>query len=233
MEKVICEYCSNIDPKPVDWLWYPYIPFGKLSVVQGNPGEGKSTFMLNLVALLTTGRSMPDGYKTPGPGVSIYQCAEDGRIEAAIRETSAGLFIVDPLQAFIPADADMQSAIKMRAVLRKLAKVAEDDQCAVILIGHMNKGHGGKTLYRGLGSIDIAAIARSILMISGNENRPNLRYMYPIMSCLAPEGEAVDFSFKEGCGIEWEADTGVASRTVEKVRQELNVVTYRSGGCWY
>lgn len=43
MEKAICEYYLNIDPKPVDWLWYPYIPLGKLTVIQGNPGVASRT----------------------------------------------------------------------------------------------------------------------------------------------------------------------------------------------
>lgn len=313
MERAICEYYSNITPKPVEWLWYPYIPFGKLTVIQGDPGEGKSTFVLNLVALLTKGKSMPDGFPVPHPGVAIYQCAEDGtadtikprleqagadcekvayiidddialtledgRIESAIKQTGARVFIIDPLQAFIPPESDMQSATKMRPILRKLANTAERYRCAVILIGHMNKGSGTKTLYRGLGSIDIAAIARSVLMVSRDENRPGIRYMYPIKSSLAPEGPAIAFSFKEGGGLEWQgrydlntaelvdsvtikttkrerarakliqvlergdkpakeiyaglADIGVGSRTVEKVKKELQVKTYRSGGCWY
>ena len=60
-----------------------------------------------------------------------------------------------------------------------------------------------KSLYRGLGSIDIAAIARSVLMISRDESRPDIRYMYPIKSSLAPEGPAIAFSFKEHGGIVW------------------------------
>ena len=67
---------------------------------------------------------------------------------------------------------NMQSATKMRSVLRKLAATAEKYRCAVILIGHMNKGNGTNPLYRGLGSIDIAAIARSVLMISRDEVIP-------------------------------------------------------------
>lgn len=62
---------------------------------------------------------------------------------------------------------------------------------------------GSKSLYRGLGSIDIAAIARSVLMISRDESRPDIRYMYPIKSSLAPEGPAIAFSFKEHGGIVW------------------------------
>lgn len=156
MESVVCEYYSNIIPKPVDWFWYPYIPYGKLTLIQGDPGEGKSTFVLNLASLLSKGQPLPDGTVVPKPGVAIYQCAEDGiadtikprleqagadcekvayiidddialtledgRIESAIRETGAKLFIIDPIQAFISSDSDMQNAAKMRAILRKLAK---------------------------------------------------------------------------------------------------------------
>ena len=313
MEGSVYEYYSNVLAKPVEWLWYPYIPLGKLTIIQGDPGEGKSTFVLNVVARITTGQELPDGTPVTGKQVAIYQCAEDGvadtikprlqqagadcdrvayiidndialtledgRIESTIKATGASVFIIDPIQAFIPPDADMQSATKMRSVLRKLANIAERNRCAVILIGHMNKGAGTKTLYRGLGSIDIAAIARSVLMISRDENRPGMRYMYPIKSSLAPEGPAIAFSFREQGGIEWHgrynlntaelmdsitvkttkrekarakiiqllehedcpakeiyaglASMGVGSRTVEKVKKELQITTYRSAGSWY
>lgn len=237
MEDSVYEYYANVQTEPVEWLWYPYIPLGKLTVLQGDPGEGKSTFALNIVARITTGQPMPDGAPVTEKRVAIYQCAEDGiadtikprlqqagadcervayiidndialtledgRIETAIKDTHARVFIIDPIQAFIPPDADMQSATKMRSVLRKLANIADRNKCAVILIGHMNKGNGAKTLYRGLGSIDIAAIARSVLMISRDESRPDIRYMYPIKSSLAPEGPAIAFSFKEHGGIVW------------------------------
>lgn len=238
MGNALYEYYSKVTSKPIDWLWYPYIPFGKLTVLQGDPGEGKSTFVLNLVARLSKGEPMPDGYTTSQPYVTIYQCSEDGmadtvkprleeagadcdkvayiidndmaltledgRIESAIEATGAKVFIIDPIQAFIPSGADMQSATKMRSVLKNLASTADKYNCAIILIGHMNKGGGAKALYRGLGSIDIAAIARSVLMISRDENRPEIRYMYPIKSSLAPEGPAIAFSFKDEGGLEWQ-----------------------------
>ena len=64
MDRVIYDYYSNIEAKSVDWLWFPYIPFGKLTVIQGDPGEGKSTFVLNLLSLLTKGHPMPDGLES-------------------------------------------------------------------------------------------------------------------------------------------------------------------------
>ena len=34
---------------PVNWLWYPYIPYGKITLVQGDPGDGNTTFVLAVV----------------------------------------------------------------------------------------------------------------------------------------------------------------------------------------
>lgn len=39
---------NEITPKEVRWLWYPYIPFGKVTLLQGDPGDGKSKLMLSL-----------------------------------------------------------------------------------------------------------------------------------------------------------------------------------------
>ena len=313
MENALFDYYSNVIPKDVEWLWYPYIPLGKLTVIQGDPGDGKSTFVLNVIAQLTSGQPMPDGFNPTCSRVAVYQCAEDGmadtikprleqagarcdqvayivddnialtledgRIETVIQKTGASVFIIDPIQAFIPPDSDMLSATKMRSILRKLAATAEKYSCAVILIGHMNKGNGANPLYRGLGSIDIAAIARSVLMISRDQVNPALRYMYPIKSSLASEGPAIAFSFKAGGGLEWHgqyeintselierstvkksksekarakmlqllsandmsakevysvlSQIGIGSRTVEKVKKELQIETYRAGDCWY
>lgn len=231
------EYFSAIKQKKVEWLWYPYIPYGKLTLLQGDPGEGKSTFIINISALLTKGRPMPDGYPVLTPQTVIYQCAEDNmadtvkprlvaagadcekvayiideadrltlddnRIEQAILKTQARLLILDPLQAFMPQDGDMQSASRMRGILGKLSMLASKYNCAVILIGHMNKGTAGNSIYRSLGSIDIAAIARSVLMIKRDDINAQVRYMIPIKSSLAPEGVAIAFSLGGANGFQW------------------------------
>ena len=36
---------SEVQSTDVEWLWYPYIPFGKLTIIQGDPGSGKTRLM--------------------------------------------------------------------------------------------------------------------------------------------------------------------------------------------
>ena len=175
----LCRY-SAVTEREVEWLWFPYIPCGKPTVLQGDPGEGKSTFIINITALLTRGEPMPDGCGSRDPYRVVYQRAEDDiadtikprliaagadcdrvsfiqedegtitvdddRIEAAIRSEGAKMLVLDPSQAFLPQDADMQNAQKMRAILRRLTMIAAKTKCAVVLVGHMDKSVGGKNL---------------------------------------------------------------------------------------
>lgn len=70
---------SEIEPKEVQWLWYPYFPLGKVSIVQGDPGDGKSTFLLTIAAKLTNGEILPfsEPETPPEPMKVIYQTTED------------------------------------------------------------------------------------------------------------------------------------------------------------
>lgn len=68
---------STVEKQEVEWLWYPYIPYGKLTLLQGDPGDGKSTFMINIASALTRGGLLPDGKKLEQIGNVIYQGAED------------------------------------------------------------------------------------------------------------------------------------------------------------
>ena len=231
------EYFSSVKQRKIDWLWYPYIPYGKLTILQGDPGEGKSTFILAIAALLTRGKAMPDGYPIGQCQNVIYQTAEDNiadtvkprlvaskadcskiayiidddatlnfddpRIEECLVQTNARLLILDPLQAYLVQDTDMYSAGRMRQQLKKVADVAAKYNCAVVIVGHMNKTSGEKNLYRGLGSIDITAIARSVLMISRDKSNSGIRYMFPIKSSLAPEGVSIAFRLDKKRGVKW------------------------------
>lgn len=97
----------------------------------------------------------------------------------------------------------MHNAGRMRSLPGSLASVAEKHRRAIVLVGHMNKSQNGKSLYRGLGSIDITAIVRSVLMVERDEDDPGIRYMFPIKSSLAAEGDAVAFKFDRRYGFRW------------------------------
>ena len=70
-------YMDTIRATETKRLWYPYIPFGKITVIQGDPGEGKTTLILNIAARLTQGILPQSQEKCEAMNV-IYQTAEDG-----------------------------------------------------------------------------------------------------------------------------------------------------------
>ena len=68
---------SDVKATTVNWLWYPYIPIGKITIVAGDPGDGKSTMMMNLIEEISKGGTMPDGSQIGRPSKVIYQCSEE------------------------------------------------------------------------------------------------------------------------------------------------------------
>ena len=227
---------SDVELTPVEWLWKPYLPFGKLSVLQGNPGEGKTYFAMHLAAACTNGKLLPNMERME-PFNVIYQTAEDGlgdtveprlieagadldrvlviddsevqltlsdeRIEKAIVENNARLVIIDPIQAYLGADVDMNRANEVRPIFMRLGQVAQRTGCAILLIGHLNKAAGMQSLQRGLGSIDIAAAVRSVMFIGKLKYDPSMRILTHEKSSLAPPGVSLAFSLGDEGGFRW------------------------------
>lgn len=127
----------------------------------------------------------------------------DARLAQAIEGIKAKLLVVDPLQVYLGIDSKIQRSSSARFVLENLAKVAERTGCAIVLIGHMNKSNRAKGIYRGLGSIDIAAVARSVLLVGRDRSIPYYRVMLQIKNNLAPEGKAYVFELNPDYGFRW------------------------------
>lgn len=89
----------------------------------------------------------------------------DARTEEAIIQTKARLVVLDLIQGFLGADVDMHQANEIRPLMKRMAVLAEKHHCTIVLISHMNKNNNGKSSYRGLGSIDFQAAARSVLIV--------------------------------------------------------------------
>ena len=85
--------------------------------------------------------------------------------------------IIDPVQAFLGADVDMNRANEVRPIFRSLGDIAQATGCAIVLIGHLNKAAGTQSTYRGLGSIDITAAVRSLLFIGKLKDSPTTRVL--------------------------------------------------------
>jgi len=234
---------NDVEVEEIRWLWYPYIPFGKITVIQGDPGNGKTTMILAVAAAVTKGEPLPrsetaDSKKesTEEPLTVIFQTAEDGlsdtvkprllqagadcsrvividesekelslcdtRIEEALIKTGAKMFILDPLQAYLGAEVDMHRANEIRPVLKRISLLAEKTGCAVVVLGHLNKGQN-KSQYRGLGSIDIQAAARSVLTVGRIKGREYERAFAQGKNNLAPEGKSIAFELNPDTGFRW------------------------------
>jgi len=128
-------------------------------------------------------------------------CYQDQRIEDIIVQKNASLFILDPLQAFF-GKANMNAANSVRPIMKQLGTIAEKTDCSILLVGHLHKA-GGKHQYRGLGSIDIFAAARSVLTVGSTEVNENIRAMVHNKSNLAPLGPSQAFGLDPDSGFCW------------------------------
>ncbi|MCA9306583.1 MAG: AAA family ATPase, partial [Phycisphaerales bacterium] len=69
---------SDVRPVPLRWLWPDRVPLGKLTLIAGDPGRGKSLLTIDIAARITTGRAFPDGtHCSHGPGGVLFISAED------------------------------------------------------------------------------------------------------------------------------------------------------------
>ena len=225
---------SEVESTAAEWLWYPYIPRGKITLMTADPGTGKTFLSLYLASQVSTGRPFYGETEYREPAAVVYQTAEDGisdtikprlepmrpnfeniyifneerealslsseRIEEIMRDLSPSLMIFDPLQAYLGAAVDMHRANEVRPVLGRIAHLAEKYRCAVLFIMHNSKSSQPTALHRALGSVDIPAVARSMIMLGDDPESPGCKLMCHEKSSLAAHGKSIRFAIEPHLG---------------------------------
>lgn len=257
MESKLLTLYSDVTAMPVNWLWEPYIAIGKITLLQGDPGCGKSTMMINLIAELSKGGATPDGRTFGAPQRIIYQCSEDGakdtikprlvsagaecrniafidedvysgltlddeRIRDAIIEWKPHLVVIDPIQSYVGNDSDLQMAGRARKLMRRIGMWASTYNCAIVLIGHFSKKESAKDLYRGLGSIDVVAAARSVLQVEKSAKDENIRIVKQVKNSLGSKAPDLMFEIQPNTGFQW---CGVADMAEVDYSSEITLET--------
>lgn len=108
---------ANVEAELVRWLWSPYIPLGKMTLIEGDPGLGKSWMTCALAAAISCGRGLP-GVKPFEPSNVLMLSAEDGladtlrpRLDAVGADVSRIFALAEPLTFDTPGLIRLEAAI--------------------------------------------------------------------------------------------------------------------------
>ena len=148
---------SDVESKEISWLWYPFIPYGKLTIIQGDPGEGKTTLVLNIAAVLSKGQGLDEHMNPEQPLHIIYQTAEDGladtvkpRLEKAQADCN-NIFVIDETDVSL----SMLDERIEQAILKEKAKLMILDPIQAYLGAKMdmNRANEARDMTKHLGQV--------------------------------------------------------------------------------
>lgn len=230
------ERMDHVKAEPIEWLWYPYIPIGKITILEGNPNIGKSWLIYTLASHFSLGKALPESKYTSRVRSLIcsvednvsdtmknrlnklggdhrwifatnqpFRLDEDGigKFEALCEEHRPGIVFFDPFFAYMGGNVDMFRANETREVLSRVQDVAVRHRFAAVCVRHLTKGNrDGSALFRGQGSIDITAAARSVLVAGTDPDDENLKVFMQIKNNLGPLGSPINFTTEDG-GLQW------------------------------
>lgn len=164
------DWLPVVDPRPVIWIsgedHWPSVVVPRLRAAAGNCG-----MVAKPVAKDSHGRPRPISL----PGDLLI-------LEEMIRDSKAGLLVIDPLVSVISSAIDLRIEQSVRSVLEPLQSILADYQCAGLLVRHLRKGNGGDARDAGLGSTAIGNVARSIIRCDEHPHRPG-ECVASVVSC--------------------------------------------------
>jgi len=238
------------------FLIHPYIMRGKINIIQGDSGTGKTALACKLAAVVSTGGRIINNESESGnvlmlsveddpstlkgrieaSGGDLSKCflieeASDlnfnsPEIEAAIKEYSIKMLIFDPLQAFLGGRVDMNRANETRPILARLAEMARRNDCAVVIVSHLNKGLPGvKAIHRALGSVDIVAASRSVLYVGRDPENDESCVVCHIKSSNARTGSSFTYHIGDRGGVKFDGYSALTSDDLQRIaaRKEKGV----------
>ena len=253
--------------EPLHYLWRPYLTFGNLAILDGDPGVGKTYVALDLAARLTAGLSMPDGFPSPCPrGLGVIIVNGDDVIEdtllprflaaGGVRERlsffgglsrrqrnarvaefprdlpalvarikklqSVGLVIIDPISTLFPR-VPANNVEAVRRALAPFARIAAVTGVVFLFVRHLNKSEGGKSLYRGCGSIGFAAAARTVLVAGRHPDDPDRAVLSMEKVNNGPRGRSLCYRIGEregGVGVVWEGPSNLTAEDLCRLRAD-------------
>lgn len=216
---------STVKPADISWLWQGRIPFGALTILEGNGGLGKSYISLEIAAGVSRGKDIDGNVIDPG-GVILMAAEDDvactlvprlnnmkadlSRVhmfngEIDLRQNLADIehVIISKGVRLIIVDplsyymgASIKSEQKIREVLTPLVQLATQYQVAVVLIRHLTKGKG-KRIDNGIGGVAIAALCRTGLVLERKDGEKEVTVIN-FKNNLAPQAGNVTYSVVDG-----------------------------------
>lgn len=212
---------ANIEVKPLRWLIPPCMPRGKLAILAGHPGLGKSLLSIDLASRLSRGEGMQGEPLPEGPVEVLLLSAEDDpadtvrpRLEAAgavlerihvsrcldIAELakmldelpSVRFVVIDPLSAYV-GQIDTHKDAQVRTMLAPFVELASDRDVTILFVAHLKKSEEGDAILRPGGSIAFVAAARIGWMVLKDPMDPQRRYFLPLKNNLGPDAHGYSY----------------------------------------
>jgi hypothetical protein len=134
-------------------------------------------------------------------------------VEGFINEVRPALVILDPLVAYISGDVDIHRANQVRQVMAALADLAARYGSAMLAIRHLTKASTDRAIYRGIGSIDFSAAARSVLLVGTDPEDSSKRAIVQTKNNLTAFGPPIGYAIEDGT-FRW---TGASDLTEDAI----------------
>lgn len=140
---------ASVTPRPVSWLWRGRIPMGRISLLVGRPGEGKSFLTTDAAARISTGTPWPDGSDCPKGSVLLLTAEDDpaDTIRPRLDAHYADTFKVHLLSAVRRQDGEGQyeKVITLADVNEIEESLQRLSDCKLVVVDPIGSFLGGRT----------------------------------------------------------------------------------------